>query len=68
MRVERPGRSSKDVTLERAFRRSWDVMATFLDFEGTEPAERFTAVFGIAHGALIWLLGGRRPAAAAMIA
>ncbi len=68
MRVERAGRSSKDVTLERAFRRSWYVMASFLDLEGTEPAERFTAVFGIAHGALIWLLGGRRPAAAAMIA
>jgi len=33
-----------------------------------EPVERFTAAFGIAHGALIWLLGGRRPGAAAMIA
>ena len=34
----------------------------------TEPVERFTAAFGIAHGALIWLLGGRRLGAAAMIA
>lgn len=33
-----------------------------------EPVERFTAGFGIAHGALIWLSGGRRPGGAVMIA